>query len=776
MSGSRTDLGEVPEDARELRQTTPPGSAAGMTAVASSVGRLAREARPGAVPALFHMNQKGGFDCPGCAWPDPDDRRSLLGEYCENGVKALVEEASSARADPDFFAAHSVAELRDWDDHALGKAGRLTAPMYLAPGADRYRPVDWDAALGRIGDRLRTLAHPDRAVFYTSGRTSNEAAFLYQLFVRMYGTNNLPDCSNMCHESSGAALSQTLGIGKGSVTLDDFAEAELILIAGQNPGTNHPRMLSALETAKRKGARIIAINPLREPGLVRFKNPQRPGGLLGSGTELADLYLQVRIGRDIPLIKAIMRRLLEWERERPGAIDRDFIDASTAGYDALAADLERHEFTALSAEAGLEPAAVEGAAAWVRDAERIICCWAMGLTQHEYAVRTIREYVNLLLLRGAVGKPGAGTCPVRGHSNVQGDRTVGIWERPPPELLGRLEEAFGFSPPREHGLDTVGAIGAMLAGEVDVFFAMGGNFLSAGPDTHRTAEGLSRCGMTVHVSTKLNRSHLIHGEEALILPCRGRSEIDRQATGEQFVSAENSMGVVQSSAGRLKPVSEELRSEVAIVAGLAKATFIAEREGADARLDWDALVGDYDLIRDRIEQVIPGFDDYNARVREPGGFYLPNGAREGVFNTPSARAEFTVNGLPEIDQRDDEFLLMSIRSHDQFNTTIYGHDDRYRGLSGNRRVVMANAEDLDAMGLAPHSRVDIESRHGETRRRADGWTVVAYDIPRGCLAAYYPEANVLVPLEQVAETSRTPASKQITVRLIPTSSSPAGAI
>ncbi|MDH3226854.1 MAG: FdhF/YdeP family oxidoreductase [Thermoleophilia bacterium] len=767
MSDRPADRGETPRDEREVIQREPPDAAAGLSAVRTSLGRLRREARPGAIKALFAMNQKGGFDCPGCAWPDPDDRRSMLGEYCENGVKALVEEASANRADPDFFARHSVAEMREWDDHRLGKSGRITAPLYLGPGADRYAPVSWDDALERIGARLRSLADPNRAVFYTSGRTSNEAAFLYQLFVRMLGTNNLPDCSNMCHESSGVALAETLGIGKGSVTLEDFDHAELILIAGQNPGTNHPRMLNALERAKRRGARIIAINPLREPGLVRFKNPQRVAGLVGAGVDIADLYLQLRTGRDIALAKAIMLRLVQWQQEGRRAVDVGFIEASTTGFEALRADLLTYDFAALCAEAGLEPPVVERAASWVGDAERIICCWAMGLTQHEYAVRTIREYVNLLLMRGSIGKRGAGTCPVRGHSNVQGDRTMGIWEKASPEFLNRLEEAFGFTAPREDGYDTVGAIAAMIDRRVDVFFAMGGNFLSASPDTRRTAEGLQACGMTVHVSTKLNRSHLIHGDEALILPCTGRSEIDRQRTGEQIVSAENSMGVVQSSSGRLEPVSPSLRSEVAIVAALGTATFRGERSGADGGLDWDALAADYDRIRDRVEQVVPGFEDYNLRLREPGGFSLPNGAREGRFHTETGRARFTLNRLPEIDQREDEFLLMTIRSHDQFNTTIYGHDDRYRGLAGNRRVVMANPEDLAELGLTSRSKVHLESRFRDAVRRSEDWTVVAYDIPRRCLAAYYPEANVLVPLEQIAEGSRTPASKQITTRVIP---------
>ena len=765
MAERPADRGETPPDRSPVTRREPPEAAAGLTAVATAVNRLRREARPAAVTALTRMNQKGGFDCPGCAWPDPDDR-SALGEYCENGVKALAEEASAARADPDFFARHSVAELREWDDLELGKSGRITEPMHLPPGGTHYRPISWDVALGRVGEALRAAPDPDRAVFYTSGRTSNEAAFLYQLFVRMFGTNNLPDCSNMCHESSGVALAETLGIGKGSVTLEDFDRAELILIAGQNPGTNHPRMLTALERAKRNGARIIAINPLREPGLIRFKNPQSVRGLTGRGTDLADLYLQLRIGRDIPLAKAILLRLVRWHEEGVQALDSAFVQGRTEGFEALREDLLRHDFADLCAEAGVSVDLVERAAEWVRDSERIICCWAMGLTQHEYAVRTIREYVNLLLARGAIGKPGAGTCPVRGHSNVQGDRTVGIWERPRPEFLDRLEEVFGFAPPREHGHDTVGAIGAMLAGEVDVFVAMGGNFLSAGPDTRRTAEALGRCGLTVQISTKLNRSHLIHGDEALILPCLGRSEIDERPTGRQFVSAENSMGIVQSSEGSLAPVSDALRSESAIVAGLARATFREDLTGADAGLDWDALTEDYDRIRDLIERAVPGFDDYNARVRRPGGFALPNGAREGVFATESGRARFSVNALPDIDVRDDELLLMTIRSHDQFNTTVYGRDDRYRGLSGNRRVVMANAGDLAARGLHPGDEVALESRFAETRRRSEGWLVVDHDIPAGCLAAYFPEANVLVPLERVAEGSRTPASKQVTVRLL----------
>jgi len=751
----------VPPLSPESPQVTRPEKvAAGLPALKESLRHVWNEMNlRTCLPTLFRVNQVGGFDCPGCAWPDPQER-SRLGEYCENGVKALAEEATTRRVGPAFFQRHSVAELSRWPDYRLGKSGRLTHPMILRPGATHYEPLEWEEAFRLIARELQSLGSPDEAVFYTSGRTSNEAAFLYQLFVRQFGTNNLPDCSNMCHESSGVALSETLGIGKGSVRLEDFYCTELILILGQNPGTNHPRMLSALEKAKRAGARIIAINPLKEAGLLRFRNPQEVGGWVGGGTPLADLYLQVRINGDVPLLQALQRLLLEREERSPGTVlDHDFIAQKTEGFEALREHLRTLEVDALSEACGVPRAELETAADWLAASRKIIACWAMGLTQHRNAVANIREIVNLLLMKGAIGKPGAGTCPVRGHSNVQGDRTVGIWDKPSPAFLDRLQAACGFSPPRHPGLNTVQAIRAMLEGKVKVFFALGGNFLSATPDTERTAQALQNCRLTVQVSTKLNRSHLITGHTALILPCLGRTEKDVQAAGEQFVSVENSMGIVHASRGHLEPASPYLLSEPAIVARLAAATL------PDSPTDWLHLVEDYDRIRDLIEKVIPGFEDYNRRVRQPGGFYLPNGAREGRFDTAVGKARFTINPLPEWRLQPGEFLLMTIRSHDQFNTTIYGLDDRYRGIRNGRRILFMHPEDIRQAGLSDGRLVNLTSHYDGLTRRAEAFRIVAYDIPRGCLATYFPEANPLVPFDRFAEKSQTPISKSVVVRI-----------
>ncbi len=751
----------VPPLSPESPQVTRPEKvAAGLPALKESLRHVWNEMNlRTCLPTLFRVNQVGGFDCPGCAWPDPQER-SRLGEYCENGVKALAEEATTRRVGPAFFQRHSVAELSRWPDYRLGKSGRLTHPMILRPGATHYEPLEWEEAFRLIARELRSLDSPDEAVFYTSGRTSNEAAFLYQLFVRQFGTNNLPDCSNMCHESSGVALSETLGIGKGSVRLEDFYCTELILILGQNPGTNHPRMLSALEKAKRAGARIIAINPLKEAGLLRFRNPQEVGGWVGGGTPLADLYLQVRINGDVPLLQALQRLLLEREERSPGTVlDHDFIAQKTEGFEALREHLRTLEVDALSEACGVPRAELETAADWLAASRKIIACWAMGLTQHRNAVANIREIVNLLLMKGAIGKPGAGTCPVRGHSNVQGDRTVGIWDKPSPAFLDRLQAACGFSPPRHPGLNTVQAIRAMLEGKVKVFFALGGNFLSATPDTERTAQALQNCRLTVQVSTKLNRSHLITGHTALILPCLGRTEKDVQAAGEQFVSVENSMGIVHASRGHLEPASPYLLSEPAIVARLAAATL------PDSPTDWLHLVEDYDRIRDLIEKVIPGFEDYNRRVRQPGGFYLPNGAREGRFDTAVGKARFTINPLPEWRLQPGEFLLMTIRSHDQFNTTIYGLDDRYRGIRNGRRILFMHPDDIRRAGLSDGRLVNLTSHYDGLTRRAEAFRIVAYDIPRGCLATYFPEANPLVPFDRFAEKSQTPISKSVVVRI-----------
>lgn len=707
---------------------------------------------------MLKVNQVGGIDCPGCAWPEPDRERSHF-EFCENGAKHIADEATTKRVTPEFFRQWSVADLLTQSDQWLGAQGRITEPMILARDATHYEPISWDSAFELLADELNSLNYPDQAIFYTSGRTSNEAAFLYQLFVRQFGTNNLPDCSNMCHESSGSALSETIGIGKGTVTLEDFNLAEAIFVIGQNPGTNHPRMLSALQHAKRNGCKLVHINPLPEVGMTRFKHPQQIGGLIGSGFELADLFLQVRINGDVALLKGIIKTVLAHD----GALDQEFIIQHTIGFEEFVSALQSVSWDEIVEQSGVSQEKIEQAAQIFIESDRTIFCWAMGLTQHRNAVANIQEIVNLMLLRGQVGKPGAGLCPVRGHSNVQGDRTMGIWERPTEAFLDRLGAAFDFEPPRNHGFDTVNAIQAMHDGQGRVFFALGGNFLSATPDTDFTAAALRRCRLTAHVSTKLNRSHLITGERALILPCLGRTEIDVKQSGPQFVSTENSMGVVQMSRGSLEPASTELLSEPEIVVRLAKATL--ERR---TTVDWDELVCDYDKIRDVIERVVPGFENYNARVREPGGFYLPNAARERVFNTASGKAVFTIHPLPEHNLAPDQYLMMTIRSHDQFNTSVYSENDRYRGISNGRRVVFLNREDIAAAGLRERQVVDLVSHFEGEERVAKSFTIVPYDIPRRCAATYFPEANVLVPVRQVAEKSNTPVSKSVVISLRPT--------
>lgn len=753
---------QPPTSFSNLRLTEPKKKAAGLPGVITALKHATKYMQPGtAVKTMFKLNQKGGIDCPGCAWPDPDDDRSALGEYCENGIKAISEEASKKSIGPDFFEKYSVQELSTWSDFEIGKQGRLTEPMVLWEGEQHYRPITWQEAFQTIATELNALHSPDEAIFYTSGRTSNEAAFLYQLFVREYGTNNLPDCSNMCHESSGVGLSETVGIGKGSVKLEDLHQAEIILVIGQNPGTNHPRMLSALEKCKENGGKIITVNPLPEPGLMRFINPQRPLKMLSGGTQLTDLFLPVRINGDIALLKAIMQLLLEEEEKQPGTIlDQDFIATQTQGFEAFKAALLAEDRTQLIADAGLSEADIQAAVDLLKNKQKIIICWAMGLTQHENGVDNIRELVNLLLLKGSIGKPGAGTCPVRGHSNVQGDRTMGIWEAPPMAFLDNLKATFGFEPPRKHGFSVIDAIQAMHEEKASVFFAMGGNFISATPDTEYTAAALRKCNLTVHVSTKLNRSHLIHGKTALILPCLGRTDIDRQTSGPQLVSVENSMGVVHSSQGVLEPCSPQLLSEPAIVARLAKATL-----GTRSKVNWDQLIENYDYIREAIEKVIPGFEQYNQRVRQPGGFYLPNSAREGRFNTTSGKAHFTVNLVPPNKQEPGTFLMMTIRSHDQFNTTVYGLDDRYRGIYNERRVVLMNEEDMAEQQLVTESIVDLISFFNGKERVAERFLVVPYAIPKGCMATYFPEANVLVPIDQFARKSKTPASKSVVVRI-----------
>ncbi|MFI5791809.1 FdhF/YdeP family oxidoreductase [Streptomyces sp. NPDC051677] len=747
------------QDAPQVAE--PKHAAAGLPAVGHSL-RIAQQQMGVKRTALtlLRVNQKDGFDCPGCAWPEPEHRHAA--EFCENGAKAVAEEATLRRVTPEFFAAHPVADLAGRSGYWLGQQGRLTHPMYLPEGGERYEPVTWERAFDIIAEEAAALASPDEAVFYTSGRTSNEAAFLYQLFARELGTNNLPDCSNMCHESSGSALSETIGIGKGSVLLEDLYKADLIIVAGQNPGTNHPRMLSALEQAKAGGAKIISVNPLPEAGLERFKNPQTAQGMV-KGAALTDLFLQIRIGGDQALFRLLNKLVLETE----GALDEAFIGEHTHGFEEFAEAARAADWDETLTATGLTRAQIEETLGMVLASKRTIVCWAMGLTQHKHSVPTIREVVNFLLLRGNIGRPGAGVCPVRGHSNVQGDRTMGIFERPAPAFLDALEKEFGFAPPREHGFDVVRAIRALRDGEAKLFFAMGGNFVSASPDTDVTEAAMRRARLTVHVSTKLNRSHVVTGARALILPTLGRTERDVQVGPngkgtEQFVTVEDSMGMVHASRGRLAPASAHLLSEPAIVCRLARRVL-----GEDSKVPWEEFEMDYGAIRDRIARVIPGFEDFNARVAHPGGFTLPHAPRdERRFPTATGKANFTAAPVEYPKLPEGRLLLQTLRSHDQYNTTIYGLDDRYRGIKSGRRVVLVNAEDARAFGLAEGSYVDLVSEWKDgVERRAPGFRVVFYPTTRGCAAAYYPETNVLVPLDATADTSNTPASKSVVVRL-----------
>jgi molybdopterin-dependent oxidoreductase alpha subunit len=741
--------------------------AGGLSSILATVRQLMRDrAVVQGSRALRVINQVDGFDCPGCAWPEAKDRSAF--EFCENGAKAVAAETTSRRADPDFFARHTVDDLLAQSDYWLEQQGRLTHPMIRREGSDRFEPIVWGEAFARAGEVLRGLDDPDQAAFYTSGRTSNEAAFLYQLFGRMYGTNNFPDCSNLCHESSGVGLRATLGVGKGTVQLDDFEKADAIFVIGQNPGTNHPRMLSALQAARRRGAEIVAINPLRERGLEEFIHPQEvAASLTGHATRMTTLYLQPKPGSDVAVLKGMMKRVLEAEKSAPGRVlDHGFIRAHTTGFQELADDLHATPWEAIEEQAGLARAEIVAAADVYVRARATIVTWAMGLTQHDNAVDNIAAIADLLLLRGNVGRPGAGACPVRGHSNVQGDRTVGIDHAPGAALLDRLEAVFGFRAPREPGLDVVETIRAMHADRIRFFMAMGGNFFSASPDHGLLERAMRTPDLSVYVLTKLNRSALVHGREAMIWPCLGRTERDAQAGGEQFVTVEDSMSIVHASRGTNRPASPTLRSEPAIVAGLAKVALPA----SDA-IDWDALVADYDRVRDLIERTIPGFEDYNRRVREPGGFILRNTAAHREWKTQSGLAQFTVIPTPDIDLPEGQLRLFTIRSHDQYNTTIYGLDDRYRGIKGARRVVLMHADDIAARALRPGDEVDITSHYVDgVERIAPRFRAVAYDVPRGCCAAYFPEANVLVPLGKTARLSNQPSSKLVPVTIAPATS------
>ncbi|HUR59838.1 MAG TPA: FdhF/YdeP family oxidoreductase [Opitutaceae bacterium] len=770
MPDSVPPSAQPPPEEAPPRLGKPSASAAGLAALAKTMQLVARTGVVRGTRALLAVNQHGGFDCQSCAWPSPDGVRHTF-EFCENGAKAVADEATVLRLDREFFARHSIAQLGDRSDHWLNAQGRLVEPLVLRPGGTHYEPISWDEAFALIAAELRALPGPNAAAFYTSGRTSNEAAFLWQLFARSFGTNNLPDCSNMCHESSGVALGESIGIGKGTVKLEDFEKADAIFVIGQNPGTNHPRMLSVLQEAKRRGATIVSINPLPEVGIERFTNPQHfmhplkaLPALLGEGARLSDLWLQPRINGDLALFKGLMKEMLEEEERRPrGVFDHAFIQEHTDGFEALLDDLRATNWDDIVQLSGVAREKIRAAAEIAGRSRATICCWAMGLTQQPEAVRTIQQVMNFLLLRGNIGRAGAGPCPVRGHSNVQGDRTMGIFERMPEWWLKRLDAEFGITSPREPGFDTVETIRAMHDGRVRVFVAMGGNFLSATPDTEFTAEALRRCTLTAHVATKLNRAHLVTGRTALVLPCLGRTERDVQAGGEQFVTTEDSMGIINSSRGKLAPASAQLRSEPAIVCGLARAA----GRGLDPPIPWAEFQGNYDLIRDRIARVVPGFEDYNRKIRE-GMFYLPNAPRDRrEWRTATQRANFVVAPLPRHVLAPGELVMMTIRTHDQFNTTIYGLDDRYRGVFGGRRVVFMHEEDIRQRHLQQGQLVDLFNHHGGVERVARGFMVAPYRIPRGCVATYFPETNVLVPIGSVAARSNTPTSKFVIVTLQP---------
>ena len=754
MSGRDGVFPTTPPDKNYLKLKNVKKIAAGIPAATNSLKHgIKKMGLTKTIKTLTTVNQSGGFDCPGCAWPDP--KHSSTFEFCENGAKAVADEGMKANVNPEFFAKHSVQKLSQKSDYWLNKQGRISEPVILREGSNNYEPISWEESFRLISKNINDSNNPDKSVFYTSGRTSNEAAFLYQLFARTLGTNNMPDCSNMCHESSGRALSESIGIGKGTVTLEDFNHAELILVIGQNPGTNHPRMLTALRDAKRSGARIIHVNPLPETGLTRFKHPQDYMSLSLGSESLADIHLQVNVGGDAALIHGLIKLQLE-----SGKLDHDFIKNSTNGFEELIEQVDSTSWDRITADSGLSINEIKKAAKYVINSKATIACWAMGLTQHRNGVAVIQEVANLMLIGGHIGKKGAGLCPVRGHSNVQGDRTVGIWERPTESFLSRLDEACGISSPREHGVDVVQAISKMNNGDVNLFFCLGGNFLSATPDTEITAKGLMNVKLTVQVSTKLNRSHLVTGKTALILPCLGRTEVDLQESGKQFVTVENSMGIVHMSEGSVQPVSPYLRSEPWIISHLCNAVLPNER-------NWLEFANNYDNIRELMSRALFGFEDYNNRVRKENGFLLPNPPRDSrTFSTATGKANLLSHPLPDLSIPEGKFVMITIRSHDQYNTTIYDLNDRYRGVHGNRRVVLMNATDMIDRGWKSRHIVDIVSHHNGVDRRSDGWHVVAYDIPRGNIATYFPEANVLVPLDSTAAKSNTPTSKWIVCSLL----------
>ena len=744
----------TPLESKAPKLSKPKNSAAGIPAVISTAKYgLGNMGVLGSIKNLARVNDFNGFDCPGCAWPDPDKHRSFA-EFCENGAKAVADEGTRNRADINFWSQWSVSDLSKKSDHWLNSQGRITQPMILMPESEYYVPISWNESFDIIADNLVSLDNPDQAIFYTSGRTSNEAAFLWQLLARRFGTNNLPDCSNMCHESSGVALTESIGIGKGTVTLEDFNSADLIIVVGQNPGTNHPRMLTALRDARKKGASIISINPLTETGMKRFKHPQNPIEMFGLGSSIADKHLSIKINSDQALFRAFSKSIIE-----SGKLDNDFIQNSTYGYEDyknLVLDTDLDEISKIT---GINKDEIIQVSKKISESKSTIVCWAMGLTQHKNSVATIQEIVNFLLLGGNIGKPGAGVCPVRGHSNVQGDRTVGINHKPSMEFIDNLEKSTGISSPSSHGYDSVEAVKAMESGDAKVFLAMGGNFVSAMSDTNRTSNALSNCDLTVHISTKPNRSHLLSGKIGLILPCLGRTEIDESTVGHQFVTVENSMGIVHSSRGTSKPASDYLISEPSIVSGIGGALETRlERSG----IAWGNLSDNYDLVRDLIEKTIPGFENYNQRITNKSGFYLPNPPKDSrTFKTKNSLANFFCHDISCISS--DQFMMMTIRSHDQYNTTIYGLDDRYRGIRNGRRVVLMNKEDMLENGLEASDLVDLSSDRKNGQVISPKWFVVPYDIPSGNIATYFPESNVLIPLESVADRSNTPTSKSVPI-------------
>ncbi|MFT3931801.1 MAG: FdhF/YdeP family oxidoreductase [Spongiibacteraceae bacterium] len=779
------------------------GPAGGWSALKSSAKHLlASHNVINGTRALLKANQPEGFDCPGCAWGEAPNSGAV--DFCENGVKAVAWEATSARADAEFFARHSLTDLSSRDHHWLESQGRLTEPMFRAKNSDHYIPISWDAAFALIVQELHALSDPNQLLLYTSGRTSNEAAFLYQLFGRVFGTNNFPDCSNMCHEASGIALEECIGVGKGTVTFDDFDHADAIFVIGQNPGTNHPRMLATLSAAAKRGATVVAINTLRERGLQKFAHPQNPKEmLLATSSPISRFYITPQLGGDMALLRGVAKFILQWDDEarargEPSLLDHEFISTHTIGFEGYRAAVAATSWQKIVEQSAVPLTEIEKLAQVYAQSRNTIITWAMGITQHKHSVDTVAEICHLLFLRGNFGRRGSGACPVRGHSNVQGDRTMGITEAPSRDFLERLGAEFNFAPPSAHGYNTVQAITAMADGEARVFIGMGGNFAAATPDTEATERALKKCALTVQISTKLNRSHTVTGEQALILPCLGRTERDQQACGNQFITVEDSMSMVHGSTGTNEPASPHLLSEPAIVCGIANAVL------GNAIIDWKNYAADYDRIREKIAAVIPGFEQFNTRVRTPHGFYLGNAAAKREWLTPSGRAQFRATQLPVALPREialakllthqlqadklqahdlqahdlkaqpatqistnapaKVFTLQTLRSHDQYNTTVYGLDDRYRGVYGGRKVLMMCSADIAELNLNDGDLIDIFTVADDgIERSVSAFRLTQYDIPRGCCAAYYPETNPLVPLSSYGDRSFTPTSKAIPV-------------